>query len=95
MKVDVKWAWKDISFENCFSLNPKTYESTGLPMNFVVKPDGEIWPNPITEGKYRNCTEMPAGEPIDGYERRLAILRKYTDKPEEAHHKIFVEPFQF
>ena len=94
MQIDPKWAWKDVSFENCFSVHPQTHAATEFRMNFFVRPDGTLYPNPITAGKYQNCTAMPEGEPIDGYERRLAILRKYTDEPEKAHHKIFVEPFQ-
>lgn len=95
MKVDPKWASRDVYFENCFSLNPHTGKSTGFHAMFIVDHDGEIWPNPILDGPYKNVTAIPEGEPLSGYEERIRILAKYTDNPEEAHYKIFVEPFQF
>lgn len=95
MKVDAKWAWQDVYFDNCFSVHPKTKEPTPYNVLFLVHDDGTLWPNPITAGRYRNCTALPEGEPRSGYERRIAILSKYTDTPEEAHDKIFVDPFRF
>ncbi len=53
-----------IYYDNCFSVNPRTHESTGFPMYFRVWPPGSPpYPTPIVDGKYKNCTEMPSGEP--------------------------------
>ena len=95
MKVALKWAWQDVYFLNCFSVHPRTKEPTEFHAMFLVKHDGELWPTPITEGPYKNVTAFPEGEPLSGYEERIRILSKYTENPEEAHHKMFVEPFQF
>jgi len=95
MKVDLKWAWRSIYFENCFSVNPRTYTSTGLNAIFFVNGEGEMYPNPITEGRYQNVTAMPEGEPLDQYEKIIGILSKYTDEPEKAYYEGFVKPFQF
>lgn len=94
LTVDIKWAWKSVVFENCFALTP-TYAKLDLLKIFIVLDDGELWPNPITEGPYRNCSEVPSGEPIDNHERVMKILSEYYDDPEQAYYDLFVKPFQF
>lgn len=89
MKIDVKWAWHTVYFENCHVLNPHDFSDTGMEMNFEVQPDGELYPCPIIEGPYRNCSELPAGEPKDTIERSLEILHKYYgNKAENILRKL-------
>ncbi len=52
-------------FKDCFSINPATRRSTGMPLIFSVTHDGAgIWPPPIVSGPYQNCTKFPEGDPI-------------------------------
>lgn len=95
MKVDLKFVHRQVEFDNCHTVHPRTGADTGLNLIFYVNHEGECWPTPILSGPYRNCTALPEGKPIDSYDKVIAILAKYHDDPEQIYYEQFIKPMQF
>lgn len=93
MKLGEEWLGMTIEFTGCNSVHPRTFEDTGLQKIFLVTHDGELYPQPITEGPYKNCTAMPEGDPEDHAEKIIKILAKYHDDPEKVYRDIMMEVF--